>query len=161
VSILDLVPAEWLHVTMQGIVFTDQIDAIELARVTDSLRGRLAERPRPTVTFHGYKIVKEAVYLEATSTGSLDELQLAVYDAVAAVLPPRVFTRRRPQRGFKPHVSFGYVNSDAPADPIAAALQDVEPEPVTVSFAAASLLELSRDHRMWEWTEVTRLPFRA
>jgi hypothetical protein len=59
-----------------------------------------------------------------------------------------------------PHVSTAYVNSDAPATPIAAALEDVEAEPVTVTFAKADLLEFHRDQRMYEWTSATPIPLR-
>jgi hypothetical protein len=37
-------------------------------------------------------------------------------------------------------------------------VQGVNPEPVTVTFVAAYLLELDRDHQMWKWTRATPLP---
>jgi hypothetical protein len=46
----------------------------------------------------------------------LGELRLAMHDAVAAVLPPRTSPRRPPPRNFTPHVSFAYVNRDAPPE---------------------------------------------
>ena len=38
---LDLIPARWLHVTMQGIGFTDDINTDDLADVTSRLGERL------------------------------------------------------------------------------------------------------------------------
>jgi hypothetical protein len=60
---------------------------------------------------------------------------------------------------YTPHVSTAYVNSDVPAAPIAASLEGVEVEPVTVTFAKADLLEFHRDHRMYEWTSAVPVPF--
>jgi hypothetical protein len=38
-----------------------------------------------------------------------------------------------------------------PAAPIAAALDQVQPAPVTVTVREASLIIINRDHRMYEW----------
>jgi hypothetical protein len=161
VSILDLVPARWLHVTMLSIAFVDQVDANQKPALVSELRRRLVEFDPPRVTFQKPRIVTKAVYLRADPLDRLEEIPLAMHEAVAAVLP-ETFTRNRPQPGsFKPHLSFAYVNSDGPDEPIRAALPDVEPESVTVTFVAAYLVELSRDHGMWEWTLVARVPFRA
>ncbi|MBO0692497.1 MAG: 2'-5' RNA ligase family protein [Acidimicrobiaceae bacterium] len=164
VQILDPVPARWLHLTMQSIAFVDQLDEDEnqLGRVTETLRGRLADFAAPTVTFHRPAIWTEAVVLQADPREPLYELRLAVHDSVADALNG-TFTQPRPQPGdFNPHVTIAYANSDAPDDgPIRAALRTVNPQPATVKFPAASLIELNRDHQMWEWTEVARLPFRA
>jgi 2'-5' RNA ligase len=162
VQILDPVLDDWLHVTMLELPFVDEIDDTGLSRVIEALRGRLAELPRPDVTFHRPTVATEAVYLRAESSGPLDEVRLAMYDAVAAVHPPGTFRRDRPRPGsFKPHVSFAYVNIDSSAAPIVAALRDVEHEPVTVTFDAVSLVRLSRDHRMWQWAPRTPLRFRV
>jgi hypothetical protein len=52
-------------------------------------------------------------------------------------------------------VSVAYVNADAQAAPIAAAITGVEVAPVTVTFTKAGFLEFHRDHRMYEWTSDT------
>lgn len=159
-SILGRIPDRWLHMTMQRLVFVDQIDASGLDRVTEALRERLADFAAPTATFHRPTIVSEAVYLRADPPGPLYDLRLAMHEAVAAALPPETFPEPRPQPGsFQPHVSLAYVERDAPDDaPIRAALRDVEPKPVTATFPAASLLEFHRDHLMWEWTRIATLP---
>lgn len=151
---LDLIPERWLHVTMQGIAFTDEVDPADLARVAGHLRQRLARFPAPTVTFRRATIGSEALILVAKPALPLYQLRLAMHDAVASVLPATTFNRTRPEpTEFTPHVSFAYVNRDAPAAPIADALRDTEPEPVTVTWRAASLLVFHRDHRMYEWVE--------
>ena len=159
---LDLIPARWLHVTMQGIGFTDEIRTADLAAVTDRLGERLRSMEAPVATFHRPVIHPEAVLLEADPPEPLYQLRLAMYETIAAVLGPDKFTEPRPQPGqFKPHVSAAYVNNDGPVKPIAEAIMNTDPEPVTVTFKQASLLVFHRDHRMYEWTKATPLPIGA
>jgi len=58
----------------------------------------------------------------------------------------------------QPELRAAYVNSDGPAQPIADALSNTNPQPVTVTFGTASVLVSHRDHRMYEWTQATPIP---
>lgn len=46
---IDLIPPQWLHLTMQGIGFTDQISATELGALSDALTAGLATVEQPAV----------------------------------------------------------------------------------------------------------------
>ena len=155
---LDLIPARWLHVTMQGIGFTDEISTADIAAVTGRLGERLRIMKAPVTTFKRPSIHPEAVVLEADPPEPLYQLRLAMYETIASVLGPDKFSEPRPEPGrFKPHVSAAYVNSDGPVQPIADAIRTINPEPVTVTFRQASLLVFHRDRRMYEWTQATPL----
>jgi 2'-5' RNA ligase len=156
---LDLIPPQWLHITMQGIGFTDEIGAVDLAAVTERLAEQLRAVEPPVATFHRATIRPEAVLLKADPPESLYQLRVAMYDAIATALGPAKFSEPRPQPGqFTPHVSAAYVNSEGPAQPIADAVSKIDPQPVTATFDTASLLVFHRDHRMYEWTQATPLP---
>ncbi|SIN30397.1 2'-5' RNA ligase family protein [Micromonospora cremea] len=150
---LDLIPSTWLHLTMQGIGFLDDLDDEQVARLSHGIRERLAELPAPVVTFHRPVVRKEAVYLPADPPAPIAAVRDAVRDVLAHVLgednaelaPGRV-------QSFRPHVSVAYSNAAQPAEPIAAALEQVEAEPVVVHLDHVGLLEFHRDHRMYEWT---------
>jgi hypothetical protein len=51
VPTVDLIPPKWLHLTMQGIGFTDEISPEEIERVLLTLREQLCSIEPPTVTF--------------------------------------------------------------------------------------------------------------
>lgn len=156
---LDLIPPQWLHITMQGIGFTDQISTDDLAVITEQVTGRLRDMRPPTATFHRVTIRPEAVVLKAEPPQPLYELKQAMYDAIAPVLDPAKFPEPRPEPGrFTPHVTAAYVNNEGPAGPIAKAVSSINPQPVTVTFSAVTLLVFHRDHRMYEWTQATPLP---
>jgi 2'-5' RNA ligase len=159
---LDLIPPRWLHVTMQGIGFTDEISTADLAAVTGRLGERLRSMKAPVTTFQRPTIHPEAVVLEAEPPEPLYQLRLAMYETIASVLGPDRFHEQRPEPGrFIPHVSVAYVNGDGPMHPIADAVSSIEPQPVTATLGTASLLVFHRDHRMYEWTQATPLPIGA
>jgi hypothetical protein len=135
ISYLDLIPPRWLHLTMQGIGFTDEIGSADLTAVTEAIRNRLREANPPIVTFHEPTIRKEAVYLKAVPKEPVYELRQAVYEAVISVLGSDRLDEAPPDPAkYTPHVSVSYANSDGPAEPIAEALSNIESEPVTTTF---------------------------
>ena len=156
---LDLIPARWLHLTMQGIGFTDEISEGEIEAVTDALRDHFRTITPPVVTFHWPAVWPDAITLPATPADPLRQLRQGAYQAIQAVLgqdrmhePPETI----PQ--YRPHVSVAYINAPGPAQPIVSALQDARPEAVTTAISSASVLTFHRDNRMYEWTAATRLP---
>jgi hypothetical protein len=57
--------------------------------------------------------------------------------------------------GFQPHVSVAYVNRDQGADAVGEAIETVdEPEAVTADIRRATLIEMHRNYRMYEWRTI-------
>jgi 2'-5' RNA ligase len=149
---LDLIPAQWLHITMQGIGFTDEIAAGEFHDVAHALARELSAIDPPAARFHYLTVHPEAVYLKAHPASALYPLRAGMHRAAAHVLGlDRVEPLPTPEE-FNPHVSIAYVSADGEADPVAQALKTAAAEPVTATFAKASLLVFHRDTRMYEWT---------
>lgn len=155
---LDHIPARWLHLTTQGIGFVDEISPDELEGIRQGIASELAQVEPPTVTFERPTIRPEAVVLLAHPPEPLYEVRRRIHRAAAAVLGDERADPLPKPEDYAPHVSSAYVNADASATPIAAALDAVEAKPVTVTFTKADLLEFHRDHRMYEWTDATHVP---
>jgi 2'-5' RNA ligase len=150
---IDLIPPQWLHLTMQGIGFVDEIGRGELVALGNALTTELGTIKPPAVEFHSLTVRPEAIYLKAHPADALYPLRQRMHDAVAAVLGPTRFPEAEPERSkFNPHVSIGYVNQDQEAEPIAEALRSLTPRTISITFAKANLLEFHRDHHMYEWT---------
>jgi len=62
---------------------------------------------------------------------------------------------------FRPHISLGYSNSAGPADPVAEALNGRAPLTADVTVSAVSLINLNRDNKAYEWTDVAAVPLGA
>ena len=152
---LDLIPPGSLHLTMQRVGFLDEVSPAELNSVAEQIADRLRDAPAPVVTFHEPTVREEAVFLRALPAEPVDTLRLAVHQAIAAVLGPRVPPPREP---YLPHVSVAYVNSDGPAQPLFGALSGVHQAPVTVTFRVAPILTFHRNRQMYEWTSARPIP---
>jgi 2'-5' RNA ligase len=153
---LDTIPDRWLHLTMQGVGFLDEVSTEERSELTSALRAALTELPPPTVTFHRPVVRQEAVYLPAEPAGPINEVRAVVRSVITQILgAPRL----DPGPGeYRPHVSLAYSNRAQDASPIAAALASVEASRVTVRLDQVELLEFHRDNQMYEWTSSEVLP---
>jgi 2'-5' RNA ligase len=159
---LDLIAPRWLHITMQGIGFADDISPAGLAAVTQRIGERLRGMHPPAVTFHRPTIRPAAVFLTAEPAGPLYEMRLAIHRAVASATGPGQFDEPAPEPGrFVPHVSIAYASGDGPAPPVAEALRGTAAEAVTATFRTASLLVFRRDRHEYGWTSATSLPVGA
>ncbi|MGA4993872.1 2'-5' RNA ligase family protein [Nonomuraea bangladeshensis] len=151
--VLDLIPRPWLHLTMQGIGFTDEINKEAMAKIEDALRSNLRRMTPPVVTFHRPVIVPEAIYLPASPATQVQDLRTACRAAITTV--QAVDTDPRP---YRPHVSIAYVNAASSSEHIAQDLDMVDVDPVEVRISHVSLMVFHRDRRMYEWTTETRIP---
>lgn len=152
---LDLIPSRWLHLTMQGIGFVDEVSTEEIQAITDSVSGNLSKIRQPSATFTRPVIQPEAILIPALPVDVMDEIRTNVHEAIVDVLG----TDRTPDadlpealRGYRPHVSIAYVNRPGDSSTYIEALRGVSHDPVTVPIQKVSVLNFHRDNRMYEWT---------
>lgn len=155
---LDLIPARWLHLTMQGIGFVDGLDSADVDEIAQAIRRNLANLTPPVVTFGCPVVRPEAVYLPAEPDRPIAALRAAVREAIAEALgEDRAEVAPDHLQGYRPHVSIAYSNTEQAAEPIVEALSGVQAEPVVVTLGQVELLEFHRDRRMYEWTSAQPL----
>ncbi|MGH3318849.1 MAG: 2'-5' RNA ligase family protein [Streptosporangiaceae bacterium] len=154
---LDLVPSEWLHVTMQGVGFIDDVRTEDVDRIVDAARVRLARLPPLRLTFRSAVIRTEAVALPPIPAGEVRGVRFAIRRGIADVWG----TDNVPELPdpYEPHLSVAYVNTDQRAHPIAKALAGVRPEPVTARLTRASLIILRREDHLYRWDSYASVPF--
>lgn len=146
---LDLVPTDWLHLTVQGLGFTDEITRHERDDVAAAVRDRLATMPPRQVSFHRPVIHTEAVVLPADPPAALQEIRDEIRDATAH----RIGADRvdGPAHGYRPHVSLAYSSTTQPSAELAEALSTGDPPAATTTIGRVSLVDLNRDHRAYRW----------
>jgi 2'-5' RNA ligase len=156
---LDLIPPEWLHLTTQGVGFTDEVSDQDITAIAEAAQRRLAKLSPVRLTFDRAVIRPsgEAIALPPEPADAVRAIRLAVRDAIAEVWG----ANRVPEaaEGFEPHVSIAYVNAPGTAAPILTALDRVPVASVTVTVEAASLIILRRDNRVYMWKDRTVVPF--
>jgi 2'-5' RNA ligase len=147
---LDVIPPRWLHLTMQGIGFTDEVPVSDADAITKAARERLATLAPFHVTLGPPVIDPQVVRLRVSPAEAIAEVRLAIRAAIADVWG----ADRVPEDAadFAPHVSLAYSNADGPAEPIIRATESVQAKPAVAPVTEAQLIVLNRDHREYQWT---------
>jgi 2'-5' RNA ligase len=157
---LDLIPQRWLHLTMQGLGFTDEVADDDVDAITRAGAKRLAAVPAFDLTLGPIEADDEATGLLVRPWAAVAAVRDSIREAIADVWDE---VPESPE--FHPHVSIAYSNANVPTGPIrdrVAPLRDLES--VTIPIAAAQLIRLNRDNQMYEWDVVANLqlgPFPA
>jgi 2'-5' RNA ligase len=151
---LDLVPDRWLHLTMQGLGFVDEVEQDDLDAIVAVTRARLARVPGFTVSIDRPAVTPEAIRWEAQPGEPVAVVRAAIRTAIGSVwaeVPEKA-------DGFGPHMSIAYSNGDGSSAPALAAVATVPSAPATARISGAELILLGRDKRMYEWVSVASLP---
>jgi hypothetical protein len=143
------VPDSWLHLTMQGIGFTDDIGVQQIDRLAEAARARIGRLREARVSFGDVVVGDEAIALVAASAEPIIAMRLAARRAMADVLGEDQVAENADR--FRPHASLAYVASDGPALPYIAAVEAIEACPATALITHVDLIEMHRDDRMYQW----------
>ncbi len=159
---LNPVPVEWLHLTMQGIGYVDEVSTDDLDRVISAVEARLRGLRAFDVAFHRPVVLGEAIVLPPTPAQPVHNLRGAIREGIADALgEDSVHTGPEQAHGFHPHVSLAYINAAGPSAPYVSALSTDEPAPATVRVTEAALIVLDRllaPDWLYRWTTRTVVP---
>jgi len=157
---LDPVPAEGLHLTMQGIGFTDQIPDADITAIVNHARDRCSALPPFTLTLGPADADPEGAPLRIEPWAPIEQLRHTVRAAIADIWgADRV---PEPAGGFFPHVTIFYSNTDADPAPLRARLTELrDTPPVTTTVNAISLIRLNRDTKVYRWDTIATIPLTA
>ena len=152
---LDLIPIPWLHLTTQGVAFTDEISWQEVAAIVEAARTRLATQQPVSLTAGPAFVDPEAIQLELSSVSALYPVRNSIRAAIAEV---RGAANVPEAEQWNPHISIAYSNSDGLAAPYVETLQTVAHSPADLTITAVHLIELSRDTHLYQWETKAEIP---
>lgn len=158
-STLDPVPPRWLHLTMQGLGFTDEVHSDDLADIVRAARVRCAKFAPFTVTLGPAEVDPEALRLPVHPAEPVAHLRSTLRDAIADVWGRSGVPEDA--EGFRPHVSLAYSNAAGPADALTEKLTAHRAVSAEVIVDRISIIDLNRDDRGYEWTEVATVDLGA
>lgn len=150
----DLVPDQWLHLTMQGLGFTDEVPDKDVDAIIDAATTRLGQIGAFDLALHQPEITPEAIRWEAEPGAPAAAVRDAVRAAIADVWNE---VPEKPD-GFAPHITIAYSNGVAPAEPVRQALDTVDTTPATARISTVELIVLNRDQHMYQWQTRARVP---
>jgi 2'-5' RNA ligase len=152
---LDLVPFEWLHLTVQPVGFADEVGAGELERIVAAVGRRCVALAPLRLTLGPATLQAEGVWLPVAPAAAVRRVRAEVRAGIAEVWGAQV---PEPAGGFTPHVSLAYSNTDGPDEPYAAALAAAAPRSATVGLAAMHAISLVREGHSYRWDTLATLP---
>jgi 2'-5' RNA ligase len=135
---VDPVASDWLHLTTQGLGFTD------VAAVVTAARRRCAELAPVTVTLGPARMDPEGVFLPVAPVEPLARVRRVLREAIAEVWSPEAVPETAGD--YRPHVTLAYSNTTGPAQPVRDALAAYPPRRGEVVVSSVSLIALHRDH---------------
>lgn len=146
------VPTEWLHLTIQGLGFTDEVADEEVTAVVAAARERLADLSPLVLTFGPAVVFAEAIVLPPTPAEDVSRVRTTLRAAIADVRGDDNVPESA--GGYRPHVSLAYSTAEQPAEPIVGVLEATAVDAVTITVDKASLIVLGRDEGMYRWRTV-------
>jgi 2'-5' RNA ligase len=153
---LDIIPDEWLHLTMQGIGFVGQVDESEVDKIVAAAQARLAALTPFNVTLGPTVVDSEVVRLHVVPGEPVRQLRLELRAAIADVWGSDHVPEDADS--FTPHVSLAYSNQPGDMQPILEAVGVGTPTPGRAYIAHADLIVLNRDNKQYEWTTYAEVP---
>lgn len=137
---------------MQGVDFTDEVGRDDVDRIVHAARSQCAQLTPFAITLGPARVDPEALMLPVAPAEPVTQLRSALRDAIAQVWGGAAVPDNA--EGFRPHVSLAYSNATGPADTLAARLSAHSPSSVDITVDHVSLIDLNRDQRAYEWTNI-------
>jgi len=148
---LDPVPADGIHMTIQGVGFPDEISPEAAARIGENAAAGLVDIAPFTLTVGPIASYPGGTFLRAAPWRPVAEVRERLRRAVATELGADQVPAE-PAR-FKPHISVTYCNATPPADELIGRLTELrQVPPIVVPVTSVSLLELRREGHTYRWT---------
>ncbi|WP_445520834.1 2'-5' RNA ligase family protein [Streptomyces sp. NEAU-174] len=148
------IPDRWLHLTMQGIGFVNEVAERDVKAVVEAARARLLAVPAFDLQLGPEVIDPEAVLLPAHPSEPVQDVRDAIRAAIGDVLGEVPESAD----GFRPHVSVAYSAADGPAAPVSKALAALDARPAHARITTAELIVIHRDNLMYEWEPYATAP---
>lgn len=153
---LDLVPPDTLHLTLQRVGFTDEVDRAQLQAVADATAQRCADLPSFVLHVGWLAGSEGAIRFTALPVESVVRVRQAVLETLTDICSPTTdLSAESPD--FWPHVSIAYCNTPTPATPVIQRVGKLRSfAPVKVHIQALDLVELRRDNKVYRWKVMVR-----
>ncbi|MEU7905913.1 2'-5' RNA ligase family protein [Actinoplanes sp. NPDC049118] len=148
-SILDVVPDEWLHLTMQGIGFVNEVSTEDVDSIVAQARQRCANLAPMKLRIGRPHVDPESIQIAIEPAGPVRALRQEIRSSIGEVWG---FDRiPEPAEPYNPHMSLAYINAKGPAAPLVKALEEVSALSAEVRISSCQLIVLNRDNGMYVW----------
>jgi 2'-5' RNA ligase len=152
INTLDPVGIDGIHLTLQGIGFTDEVSGADIERIVASTVPRCAQLKPIKASVDEPRIDEEALHMNVHPLEQIARVKLALRDGIGDVQGHENVPES--MDGFRPHITLAYSNGVAPIERINATIKECSLPVADVLISSVSLIDLNRDRGRYEWAEV-------
>jgi 2'-5' RNA ligase len=152
---LDLVSVDGIHLTVQGVGFTDEVSAEDLERICEAARSRCSDVPPIRANLGPPRVDEETVQMDVGPSSEILHLRRRIRSGIGDVWGPANVPES--MDGFRPHITLAYSNGIARIDKINSVIGDLTAASSSVQISSVSLIRLNRDRKRYEWSEVAKV----
>jgi 2'-5' RNA ligase len=157
---LDPIPADGLHMTIQGVAYRDQLDDDQINAIARRGVERCAELAPFDLCLGPISGFRAGTFVRAEPWAPVKRLRERLRGAIADVLGADALAPDAAP--FKPHMSITYCHADAPAAPLIERLARLRnDERVATTIHSVELLDLYRHDLAYHWTTIASVPLGA
>lgn len=147
--LLDVIPPQWLHLTMQGIGFVEQVERPNIDAIVAAARIRCARLAPMELTLGAPHVDPESIQIAVEPAQPVRRLRDAIRSAIADEWgSDRV---PEPAEPYTPHMSLAYTNGDGAAAPLVEAISSGPRLTASAIIDSCQLIVLNRDEGMYVW----------
>ena len=154
----DVVPPDWLHLTVTHVGFADEVDERAARAVQQEVSQQLRDEPPLELTLGPLGVMRGAVVLPAQPAEPLRRLRTSVRRATARVGIDPPDDIEPGDEDYWPHVSLCYLNNRTDHEAIREALRTAESRTVQVSCDQLSEVLVTRRDGQYRWEVVAEAP---
>ncbi|MEU7944162.1 2'-5' RNA ligase family protein [Micromonospora taraxaci] len=146
---LDVIPNRWLHLTMQGIGFVQDVAAEDIDVIVAAAENRCAHLAPFNLAIGVPHVDSESIQIAVDPVEPVRQLRAAIRASIADVWgEDRV---PEPAEPYNPHLSLAYTNTDGSAAPLVEALSSAPTLSANAVIDSCQLIVLNRDEGMYVW----------
>lgn len=152
---LDPVSPDGLHLTIQGIGFTDEVSRSGVDQIVAATATSCSKLAPFRARIGPAEVDTETVHMPVNPATSIIDLRIALREGIGDVWG----TDNVPEsmEGFRPHVTLAYSNGVAAIREIGSAIRTCDLAAAETLVSTVSLIELNRDRKRYEWVEIAKI----
>jgi 2'-5' RNA ligase len=156
---LDVVEIDGIHLTVQGVGFTDEVSKCDIDRIADACATQCGKLGTIEATLEPPEVDEETVHVDVGPRERFIELKRALRAGIADVWGSDEVPEK--MDSFRPHITLAYSNGIERIDSIVDTLARYTVPAAVIPVNSVSLIELNRDRKRYEWTKVADVPLSA
>ncbi len=150
---LDPVPADGVHMTIQGVGFADEVTDADVAQIAEQAQARCADLAPVDLAIGPIAAYQGGTFLRATPWSPLTRLRDRLRQAIGTGRSDSQVPAE-PLR-FKPHISVAYCNRAVPATDLAQAVRHLRSRsPLQIKVHDVDLVLLRREGHAYRWETI-------